>query len=192
MKAKFIISLLSITSMLLSIEVGARENTRNAYPDTTIPADMSQQDNVTGKVTDENGDPLVGVMVYIEGTTTGTMTETDGTYTLKPKSGAESFTVIFSYLGMTTQKVTASPGQVVNIKMQNDNELAAAVINGGYGVIQSKEDLTGSAFQVNNDIIEKLPAARVDNMLTGLVQHKSQRRRFIECIKRASLDCRWN
>ena len=169
MKAKFIISLLSITSMLLSIEAGARENTRNAYPDTAIPADMSQQDNVTGKVTDENGDPLVGVMVYIEGTTIGTMTETDGTYTLKPKSGAESFTVIFSYLGMTTQKVTASPGRVINIKMQNDNELAAAVINGGYGVIQSKEDLTGSAFQVNNDIIEKLPAARVDNMLTGLV-----------------------
>ena len=178
--------------MLLSIEAGARENTRNAYPDTAIPADMSQQDNVTGKVTDENGDPLVGVMVYIEGTTTGTMTETDGTYTLKPKSSAESFTVIFSYLGMTTQKVTASPGQVVNIKMQNDNELAAAVINGGYGVIQSKEDLTGSAFQVNNDIIEKFCRRGKHFKRTDESQHKSQRRRFIECIKRASLDCRWN
>lgn len=131
--------------------------------------EQAQTDNVTGTVTDENGQPLVGVMVYIKGTTIGVSTDLDGNYSIKAPGEGESYTLVYQYIGTITQEILVSRQRKINVSLKNDNELNAAVINGGYGVIQSREDLTGSAFQVNNDIIEKLPAARVDNMLTGLV-----------------------
>ena len=169
MKAKFIISLLSITSMLLSIEAGARENTRNAYPDTAIPADMSQQDNVTGKVTDENGDPLVGVMVYIEGTTIGVSTDLDGNYSIKAPGPGESYTLIYQYIGTVTQEIVVSKQRKINVTLLNDNELDEAMIVGAYGTRQRREDLVGSAYQVNAEALKNKPKARIDELLSGMI-----------------------
>lgn len=154
---------------LVSSQLTARTSERLSSSSEESFAGQVNQADITGKVIDKNGEPLAGVMVYIEGTTIGTMTESDGSYSIGLGKDRSSATLIFSYLGMVTQKVNATPGQKIDIVMENDNELAAAVIDGGYGVIQKREDLTGSAFEVNSDIISKLPAARIDNILTGLV-----------------------
>lgn len=122
-----------------------------------------------GKVTDEHGEPLAGAMVMLKGTTTGTMTDSDGRYELLVPQGKKDLSVIFSYLGMVQQEHPFTGQAVLNIQMVADNEIEAAVIDVGYGLLQKREDLTGSAFEVKSVDIAKKPAARIDNLLAGIV-----------------------
>ena len=128
-----------------------------------------QSDNVTGKVTDEKGEPLVGVMVYIKGTATGVSTDLDGNYSIKAPGEGESYTLVYQYIGTVTREIVVSKQRRINVTLVNDNHLDEAVIIGAYGTKQSREDLVGSAYQVNAEAIKNKPKARIDNILEGLV-----------------------
>ena len=121
---------------------------------------------VSGTVTDTEGEPLTGVYVYIKGGSEGTMTDLDGKYTIKL---SKPTTIAFQYVGMENQEVKIDRSQTLDIKMKADNSIEEAVISAGYGLVQKRSDMTGSAFQVTREQFKTLPASRVDNLLQGMV-----------------------
>lgn len=95
------------------------------------------QRTVTGTVTDaENGDPLIGASVLVTGTSTGTVTDFDGNYSLNVPANAESIT--FSYTGYGTQTIVLAGQSVIDIKLSS-GELLDEVVVIGYGTTTRKE-----------------------------------------------------
>ena len=127
------------------------------------------QDIVKGKITTADGEPLAGAGVMIKGTGKGTTADIDGNFQIQAPGQGESYTLVFQYLGMQTKEVVVSTQRVLDIRLEQDNELNGSVIVGAYGTRQSREDLIGSAFQVNADQLKDKPKARIDNLLGGLV-----------------------
>jgi iron complex outermembrane receptor protein len=87
---------------------------------------LSAQQVLKGKVTDENGEPLVGVTVLERGTTNGTITAPDGTYTLTYSNPAA--VIVFSYTGYATQEVVSDGRSEVNIAMEQDDNLLDQIV----------------------------------------------------------------
>jgi TonB-linked SusC/RagA family outer membrane protein len=112
--------------------------------------------------------PLLGVTVQQKGTENKTVTDMDGRYSLRLKSGA-SRSLTFSYIGMKSQTL-AAVGSTANAVMKEDaNQLQDVVVVGAYGTAQKRSDLVGSAYQVNADQLKGLPQQRIDLLLDGLV-----------------------
>ena len=127
------------------------------------------QDFVTGVVTDKGGEPLVGVFVYPKGSTKGVQSDLDGKYRIAAPAAGKSYTLCFQYLGMVTQEFVIKQQRKLDVTLLPDNELDAVMIVGAYGTKQRREDLVGSAFQVNADALKDKPKLRVDNALEGLI-----------------------
>jgi TonB-linked SusC/RagA family outer membrane protein len=124
---------------------------------------------VSGVVSDENGIPLPGLSVVIEGTTTGTTTDMDGKYSLKlPEAG--TYKLVFSYLGYTksTQEVKVGDGETKSLtfNMQPSAEALDEFVVVGYGV-QRKRDVTGNIAQVSGAELVKLPVPSFEAALQG-------------------------
>ncbi|MDE6436342.1 MAG: carboxypeptidase-like regulatory domain-containing protein, partial [Muribaculaceae bacterium] len=83
-----------------------------------------------GTVTDDEGEPLIGVSVMVQGTTTGATTDVDGNYTIKVAQGSK---IVFSYVGMNTQTKNAVNGKLDVVMTANNNALNDLVVV-GYGV----------------------------------------------------------
>ncbi|MDX9881193.1 MAG: TonB-dependent receptor [Prolixibacteraceae bacterium] len=122
----------------------------------------SQQVIVSGKVTDPAGQPLPGVSVIIKGTTSGTITDFGGKYTL-PNVPADA-TLVFSFVGMKSQEVPISGKTSVNITMVEETIGLEEVVAIGYGT-QRKVDLTGA---VANMKAENLNVESNTNILRAL------------------------
>lgn len=121
---------------------------------------------VTGTVTDaDSGDPLIGVTVMKEGTTSGTVTDLDGRFTLEAEP---TDNLVFSYTGMKTQVVTVGGQTVINVTLIADAELLDEVVVIGYGS-QKKSHLTGAVSKVKNDKLDQIAVSRVDDALIGQV-----------------------
>lgn len=122
-----------------------------------IVAQTFAQSAVSGKVTDKAGEPLVGVNVLVKGTTTGTMTELDGSWNLpNVKSGA---VLVFSSIGYAAQEVTVGSQKVINIVLADDSNFLDEVVVVGYGTAR-KKDVSGAIASVNygsNKDIANLP-----------------------------------
>lgn len=132
------------------------------------PSAIMQQSTkkVEGIVTDQSNEPLIGVSVSVQGTSSGTITDLDGRYTLDVSS--ENTTLVFSYIGYKSQTVTVS-GQVLNIILEEDTKMVEEIVVIGYGV-QKKENLTGAVASVKLDkTIESRPIADVGRALQGAV-----------------------
>ena len=91
----------------------------------------------------------------------------DGNYSVRVPSGKNT-TFVFQFLGMETQEIAVSAPGRKDVTMKSDNMLDAAV-SIGYGLIQKRDDFTGSAVQVSKDQIAMRPADRIDNLLAGSV-----------------------
>ena len=98
------------------------------------------QNAVSGKVTDAKGEAIPGVSVLIKGTTTGTMTDLDGSYRLNVRPGA---TLVFSCVGFQDQEVVPGSRTVVNVALAEDTEMLDELVYVAYGTAK-KKDLTGS------------------------------------------------
>ncbi len=125
---------------------------------------VDQEKKVTGKITDNNGLPLPGVTVIFKGTTQGTVSDIDGIYSVDAK--ADATTLVFSFIGMTTQEIEIAGQTTINVEMQQDYIGIEEVVAIGYGT-SKKEDLVSSVSQVKAEIIENQPTIRVDQALQG-------------------------
>jgi len=110
---------------------------------------MSAQEStsVSGTVLDEVGEPLIGASVTVKGTTVGTVTDIDGTFTLRVPAGARELQA--SYVGYTTQVVAITGTSGIVINMAPDAQMLQETVVIGYGV-QRKTDLTGSVSNVSS------------------------------------------
>ena len=114
---------------------------------------VAQNLTVTGVVTEKaTGYPAIGVSVLVKGTTNGTITSIDGDYTLTnvPKNA----TLVFSYVGMTTQEIPLNGQTVVNVLLTEDTQNLDEVVVIGYGTSKAK-DLTAPIAVIKADEITK-------------------------------------
>ena len=127
---------------------------------------FAQSSAVSGKVTDEAGEPCVGANVLIKGTTTGTMTDLDGNYSLTDvRKGA---ILVFSSIGYTSQEVRLGSSSVVNVVLKSDADFLNEVVIVGYGTAKRK-DLTGSLTQIDNKLIASQNSSSATKALEGAV-----------------------
>ncbi|MDF0708291.1 SusC/RagA family TonB-linked outer membrane protein [Flagellimonas okinawensis] len=123
------------------------------------------QSQITGTVTDQNGEPLIGANVLVKGTTNGTQTDFDGNYTISADSNA---TLIFSYVGFSTQEVAISGRSVVDVTLSEDASQLDEVVVLGYST-QTRGDLTGSVASVDLSEATKAPIVNAAEALEGRV-----------------------
>lgn len=123
-----------------------------------------QQQTVSGKVTDAAGLPLPGVTVLVKGTTNGTITTFDGTYTL---SGIPAdATLQFSFVGMEPQEIAVSGRSQINVVLQEQTIGLEEVVAIGYGV-QRREAVTGSVASIGGEALRDIPASNFTQALQG-------------------------
>lgn len=124
---------------------------------------VAQNKAVTGKVTDENGAPVVGVSVLVKGEKTGVNTDATGSFSIP---NAQGKTLIFSAVGYeSTQAV--SKGASLQISMKTDTKSLSEVVVTGFGGSQIKRELTGNIARVKGKDIEFMPTPSVDAALQG-------------------------
>ncbi|MFT4072660.1 MAG: TonB-dependent receptor [Dysgonamonadaceae bacterium] len=111
-----------------------------------------QRISVKGKVTDEQKEPLIGVSVFVKGTTNGTTTDLDGNFTLQANAGDQ---LILTYVGMKDQTVTAT-NSPLNVMLESNQRVLTETVVIGYGTAK-KADLTGSIGTVSSKEILKQP-----------------------------------
>jgi TonB-linked SusC/RagA family outer membrane protein len=129
-----------------------------------IESVSSQQNSVSGKVTDTSNQPLPGVTVVVKGTTNGTVTNADGDYTL---SNVQEVAVLqFSFVGMKMQEVTVGNQVSISIIMEEETIGLEEVVAIGYGT-QKKSDLTGSVASVSSNEIRKQPVVSLGQAIQG-------------------------
>lgn len=122
---------------------------------------------VEGVVTsEEDGQPLIGVTVTIQGTFTGTTTDLDGHYVITLPSAAEH-TIEYSYVGYKLEQRKASSSVTrIDVVMQTDAMMMDEVVAIGYGTMR-KSDVTGAVTSISRDELVKTPAAGIDKALQG-------------------------
>lgn len=127
---------------------------------------QAQERIVSGKVTDNNGEPLIGITIVEKGTTNGTISDVDGSYRIKLIQ--ENPVLIFSYIGFKTQEIPVNNQTVINIGMEEDIQELANIVVVGYGT-QKKVNLSGAVDQVDAKQLEKRPITSVAQGLQGAV-----------------------
>ncbi|MDP4820183.1 MAG: SusC/RagA family TonB-linked outer membrane protein, partial [Saprospiraceae bacterium] len=127
--------------------------------------DLKKVFPVTGTVTDEQGNPLIGVTIQVKGKSLGTTSDEKGMFSIEANA---SDILEVSYLGMKSQEVQVGDRTFVNIVLQEDVSLLDEVVVVGYST-QSKESLTGSVSQVGGDKLEQLPVSTFEQALRGSV-----------------------
>jgi len=125
---------------------------------------QQQSKTVSGRVTDSSGIPLPGVTVAVKGTTTGTITDADGNYSLTQVSGSAS--LVFSFVGMREQEIPVAGESSINVTMQEETIGIEEVVAVGYGT-QKKVNVIGSISQVSPEQIESRPVPMLSNALAG-------------------------
>ena len=120
---------------------------------------------VRGTVTDEAGEPVIGAGIMVQGTTIGTTTDFDGTYTLDRVPANAVLEV--SSIGYETQTAAVAGRSVINFVLKEDAMLLDDVVVIGYGT-QKKSVVTASIAKVSDELLEKTSSVRVDDALKGL------------------------
>ncbi|MEX2567472.1 MAG: SusC/RagA family TonB-linked outer membrane protein [Cyclobacteriaceae bacterium] len=118
---------------------------------------------ITGTVTDENGEPLPGVTVVIEGTNTGTVSDIDGKYTIDADVGA---VLVYSFVGFQPQRQTVGSSGKIDVRMTEDFGSLDEVVVVGYGSVK-KSDLTGSVSSVSSKELVAVPVSNIGSALQG-------------------------
>ncbi len=127
----------------------------------------AQRMSISGTVTDSNtGENLIGVSVAVKGTTSGTLTDVDGKYTLSQVSSGT--TLVFSYVGYKSQEVGITNQTHLNIRMEENSEILDEIVVVGFST-QKKVNLTGSVGIATAKDLESRPVTNATQALQGLV-----------------------
>ncbi|QRX64488.1 TonB-dependent receptor [Dysgonomonadaceae bacterium zrk40] len=128
-------------------------------------AQTGTQINVSGSVTDVNGEPLIGVNILVEGTSTGTVTDYDGNFQLRVPADA---VLNISYIGYRPQQIAVNNSTTIQIVLVEDTELLDELVVIGYGTVR-KDDATGSVVAVDATKLNRGLATSPSDLLAGQV-----------------------
>ena len=132
-----------------------------------LPLSVLAQNSLTGKVTDASSNQAMsGVSVVITGTSNGTFTNSDGTFTLKNVKSGDN--VSFSFLGFKTETIAYTNQQNISVSLQQDGQGIEEVLVVGYGKVK-KKDATGSVTQISSKDFNRGATPTVENLLNGRV-----------------------
>ncbi len=124
---------------------------------------ISLQFQITGKITDENGEALPGATVQEKGTTNGTITDVDGSYSL---SLPENATVVVSFVGFGYKEISVGGRSVLDVTLTQDISSLDEVVVVGYGTMK-KSDLTGAISSVSAEDLQETRAGNVLDQAQG-------------------------
>lgn len=146
-----------------------------SVPLSSMPVDLEEEYHlaaaIQGTVTDESGEPLIGVNIQVKGTTRGTTTDFDGGYEVEAEL---TDTLVFSYVGYRTTEVAIDGRTTVDVVLMEDVAQLDELLVVGYG-LQKRSDVTGSVTDVDMRKLESRPIADVGRGLQGLVPGLSVR-----------------
>ena len=120
---------------------------------------------ITGTVTDDNGVPLPGATVVVQGTSVGVSTDFDGNYSI---SASQGDTLVFSFVGYASQSVAVGSSSTVNVQLQPDNTLDEVVVT-ALGVKRNTKALGYSVTEVEGSELSANPSTNAINALQGKV-----------------------
>ncbi|TLV02083.1 SusC/RagA family TonB-linked outer membrane protein [Dyadobacter luticola] len=126
--------------------------------------DAAAQQQVTGKVTDSRGEPLPGVNIIVKNTSTGTVTNVDGTYALKVSE--QNAVLLFSFIGYAPVEMPVGAQTSINVTMKEDLQNLDELVVVGYGTVK-KSDLTGSVASITSAELKATPVTTFDQALQG-------------------------
>ena len=152
MRLKIMIMLLAFVQ-LLALE---------SYSNGAVPP---QPKSVAGTVTSVSGEPIPGVTVLIPGTTTGTITDFDGKYTLEVGDATQ---LNYSFVGLKTQTVEIAGRSVINVTMEEDAIALTEVVAIGYGT-QTRREISGSVANISEKNFNKGVTQNAVDLLKGKV-----------------------
>lgn len=124
---------------------------------------LAQGSIVRGVVVDQSGDPIPGASILVRGTSTGMVTDVDGTYTIEVPSNA---VLIFSFMGMERKEITVGNQTVINVTLQDDIAQLDEYVVIGYGSIE-RRDLTSSVSSVGAKQLADIPLNSAAEALAG-------------------------
>lgn len=119
---------------------------------------------ISGKVKDENGDPVLGATILVKGYSKGTVSNSDGSYSLLLPENARI--ILISYIGYKPKEIVIGSADIYNVTLEDASLGISEVVVVGYGT-QKKSTLTGSVSSVKSEVILRAPVANVTNALTG-------------------------
>lgn len=122
------------------------------------------QRTVTGTVTDESGFEVPGVAIAIKGTTSGTVSDVDGTYSITVPDG--DAILVFSFLGYSTQEIPVNGRSTIDVSIESEAEVLQDVVVIGYGK-QRKEAVTGAVSSVSGETLEEVVTPNLGTALQG-------------------------
>ncbi|NDV57496.1 TonB-dependent receptor [Bacteroides sp. 519] len=121
------------------------------------------QRKLTGSVWDENGESIIGASVSVKGTSTGTITDVDGNFSVEAGDNA---TIVVSFMGYIPQEIAVRGQSVLRITLKENAEMLDEVVVVGYGVVR-KKDLTGAVSSVDSKKMQDKPVANIGEALQG-------------------------
>lgn len=124
------------------------------------------RNQVSGRVTDAAGEPLVGATVVVVGTTTGTTTDIDGNYAINAPAGGQ---LRFSYIGYAEQTVEIGTQSVINIALQDDSQMLKDVVVIGYGTMEKKSVTSSITSIKGDDLTAGMGGSTIATVLQGKV-----------------------
>jgi TonB-linked SusC/RagA family outer membrane protein len=127
---------------------------------------FGQPKMVQGTAKDITGNPIPGVTVMVKGTTQGTLTGSDGSYTLKDANS--DGVLIFSFVGMKTTEVAINGRSQISVNLAEEVSDIDEVVVVGYGT-QRKEAVTGSVSSMKGDVMREVPSSNITQALQGRV-----------------------
>jgi len=130
----------------------------------TGSSQSQQQKSVSGKVTDRTGASLPGASVVVKGTTTGTITDANGDYTLSNIPG--NATLIFSFIGMKKQEVTVGNKSAISVTLAEETVGIDEVVAIGYGTT-SKRKTVSAISTIQPEKLQNIPVPTIGDMLAG-------------------------
>ncbi|GHV49459.1 SusC/RagA family TonB-linked outer membrane protein [Bacteroidia bacterium] len=126
----------------------------------------AQTTRVTGKITSaEDGEPIIGASVLVKGTTTGVVTDADGSFTLNVPANAK--TLVISYVGMVAQEVAVKPNLAVRLTSGTQN--IDEVVITAFGISREKKALGYATQEINSDALSQAASTNIGTALQGKV-----------------------
>jgi TonB-linked SusC/RagA family outer membrane protein len=129
----------------------------------TSKSEITPSKKITGLVTDEKGDPIIGASVVVRGSDTGTITNIDGIFTLEVQN--QSLLTV-SYIGYIREQVRVGTANQYRIVLIEDTKLLEEVVVVGYGV-QNRRDISTSISQVKGDQLVDIPVSDFRQGMVG-------------------------
>lgn len=153
------VCLLCLSIMQVKAEIPA---SAGKIVNSSIPQQGKQ---VSGVIKDKTGEAIIGANVTIKGTTTGTITDFDGNFSLEVTNDA---ILVVSYIGYVSQEIPVGSNQTFNIILNEDNQTLSEVVVVGYGT-QKKGEITSSVTSVKAADFNKAPAVNPMQLVEGRV-----------------------